>query len=136
MRRGLLSDYFEGVAYKRLSAVEVSPDSSNQHEFQGGHLRGIMGDDDRKGMSARFIWLNDEQEGISDDGFVTWYDARRKHSTRTEYRLYYERNSITSSMREGDTFFFAIKAQRLCHGHPHTKGQHRRKPAHMAFWAG
>jgi hypothetical protein len=71
VRRGLLSDHFEGVAYKKLSSVEVSPDASNQHEFQGGHLREIMGDDDRKGMPAKFISLNDEQDGISDDGFVT-----------------------------------------------------------------
>lgn len=109
MRRGLLSDHFEGVAFKRLTAVEANPNSSNQHEFQGGHLRTMMGDDDRKGMPARFIWLNDEQEGISDDGFVTFYDARRRHPTRSEYRLYYDGNSVTSAMKEGDTFFIALR---------------------------
>jgi hypothetical protein len=109
MRRGLLSDHFQGVAFKRLTAVEANPNSSNQHEFQGGHLRKMMGDDDRKGMPARFIWLNDEQEGISDDGFLSFYDARRRHPSRTEYRLYYDSNDITSAMTEGDTFFIALR---------------------------
>ena len=55
MQRGLLSDYFEGVAVKRLSAVEADSDRSHQHEFQGGHLRKLLGDDDRLKIPARFI---------------------------------------------------------------------------------
>ena len=35
MKKGFLSQYFEGVSAKRLSAVEASPDRSNQHEFNG-----------------------------------------------------------------------------------------------------
>ena len=31
----LLSKYFEGIAVKRLSAVESNPEISNQHEFNG-----------------------------------------------------------------------------------------------------
>ncbi len=108
MRRGLLSDYFQGVAVKRLSAVEADSNRSHQHEFQGGHIRELMGDDDRLKLPARFIWLNDEQEAISEDGTVSWYDARRNHPTRTEYRLYYYKNSVTASMSEGDTFFLGM----------------------------
>ena len=67
MQRGLLSDYFEGVAVKRLSAVEADPKRSRQHEFQGGHIRKLLGDDDRLKIPARFIWLSDEQEAISED---------------------------------------------------------------------
>jgi hypothetical protein len=55
MRRGLLSDYFEGVAVKRMSAVEADPKRSHQHEFQGGHIRKLIGDDDRLKLPARFI---------------------------------------------------------------------------------
>jgi hypothetical protein len=110
MRRGLLSDYFEGVAVKRLSAVEADPTRSHQHEFQGGHIRNLMGDEDRLKVPARFIWLNDEQEAISEDSVVTWYDSRRKQAHRSaEYRLYYYSNSVTASMSEGDTFFIAMR---------------------------
>lgn len=32
MKRGQLSDWFEGVGVKRLSAVDAEPKTSNQHE--------------------------------------------------------------------------------------------------------
>lgn len=33
MRRGYLSQYFDGVAIKRLSVVEADETRSNQHEY-------------------------------------------------------------------------------------------------------
>ena len=96
IQRGLLSDYFDGVAVKRLSMVETTPTGSNQHEFNGSKaLRRLFGDDDRKNIPARFIWLGEEQEGITADSSASWYDARRRHPTRTEYRLYYPGNDVT-----------------------------------------
>lgn len=110
IRRGLLSDYFDGVAVKRLSAVESNPDVSNQHEFNGsGALRRLFGDNDRRNIVTRFIWIGDEQEAISEEGLISWYDARRQHPTRTEYRLYYPTNPITALMKEGDIFFVALR---------------------------
>jgi hypothetical protein len=110
MKQGLLSDYFDGIAVKRLSAVEADPQKSHQHEFAGGHLRGIFGEDDRKDIPTRFIWLNDEQEGISEPGMVSWYDSRRKQTHRgPEYRLYYADNPVASLMRPGDSFFVATR---------------------------
>jgi len=110
IRRGLLSDLFTGAAVKRLSAVETNPDVSNQHEFNGsGALRTLFGEDDRKDIPTRFIWLGEEQDGISADGAITWYDSRRRHPTRTEYRLYYPTNAVTSLMRSGDYFFVALR---------------------------
>lgn len=110
IRRGALSDYFEGVAVKRLSAVETSPEISNQHEFNGsGALRRLFGDADRKNIATRFVWLGGEQEGVTEDGVISWYDARRRHPTRTEYRLYYPGNAITGMMSAGDTFFVALR---------------------------
>ena len=109
MKRGQLSDYFEGVVAKRLSAVETSPDRSNQHEFNSSSaLRDLLGDDDRRNIRARFIWLGQEQEAVTVDGVVSWYDARRRHPTRTEYRLYYLGNEVTGMMNEGDVFFLAM----------------------------
>ncbi|MER8470443.1 type II restriction endonuclease [Mesorhizobium sp. M1328] len=109
IRRGLLSDYFEGVAVKRLSMVETTPDGSNQHEFNSSRtLRALMGDADRKKIPTRFIWLGEEQEGVAADGMLSWYDARRKHATRTEYHLYYYANDVTDLMKDGDTLFVAL----------------------------
>ncbi|TIQ33097.1 MAG: restriction endonuclease [Mesorhizobium sp.] len=108
--RGLLSDYFEGVAVKRLSMVETSAAGSNQHEFNSSRaLRNLLGDADRRRIPTRFIWLGAEQEGIAADGLLSWYDARRKHPTRTEYHLYYYANDVTDLMREGDTLFVAVR---------------------------
>ncbi|MER8606595.1 type II restriction endonuclease [Mesorhizobium sp. M0663] len=110
IRRGLLSDYFEGVAVKRLSMVETSPDGSHQHEFNSSRtLRTLMGDADRKKIPTRFIWLGEEQEGVAADSMLSWYDARRKHATRTEYHLYYYTNDVTDLMKEGDTLFVALR---------------------------
>ncbi len=69
-----------------------------------------MGDEDRLKFPARFIWLSDEQEAISEDSVVSWYNSRRKQPQRSaEYRLYYYENGITALMSEGDTFFLAMR---------------------------
>ena len=104
-------DYFEGVAVKKLSAVEADPSRSHQHEYAGGHLRQMFGDNDRLNIPARFIWLSDEQEGIAEDSKVSWYNSRRNQRNRSaEYRLYYYKNSVTDMMMEGDSFFVALRA--------------------------
>jgi hypothetical protein len=110
-RRGMLSDYFEGVAVKKLSVVETTPTKSNQHEFNGSRpLRRLLGEQDRIGIAARFIWLGDEQEGITDDATVSWYDSRKAQTHRAaEFRLYYPGNAVTELMKAGDTFFFAVR---------------------------
>lgn len=108
IRRGSLADHFEGVAAKRLSVVETDPKTSNQHEFNGvGALRRLFGDADRREIPARFVWLGEEQEGISEEGVISWYDARRNHPKRTEYRLYYPSNAVMNAMKAGDFFMVA-----------------------------
>ncbi len=109
MKRGHLSQYFSGVVAKRLSAVEANPQTSNQHEFNGSaELRRLLGEQDRKNIPARFLWIDEEQSSSeAEEGLLSWYDARRAHPTRTEYRLYYQGNTITSLMQEGDSFFLA-----------------------------
>lgn len=107
--RGFLSDYFEGAAAKKLSAVEVSPETSNQHEFNGTlALRRLFGDADRKEIPTRYIWLGGEQEGVTSESYISWYDSRRAHKSRTEYRVYYPDNEVTGLMEEGDTFFLTL----------------------------
>lgn len=80
MKAGHLAEYFTGVAVKRLSAVEADITSSNQHEFNGvDDLKSIFGEaHGKQRFLARFIYLNDhDDEPVTADGFLTWYDARR-----------------------------------------------------------
>ncbi|MGH2361830.1 MAG: type II restriction endonuclease, partial [bacterium] len=108
MRPGHLSQYFDGVALKRLSAVEVSPDASNQHEFNGvTALRAVLGDE-RRTFDARFLYLSDiEERSAIADASVTWYDARERHPSRSEHRLYFPTTSVSELAREGDLFVLA-----------------------------
>jgi hypothetical protein len=108
IRKGLLSDYFRGVVVKRLSAVEADASRSNQHEFNGvRELKSVFGHDQPREFPARFVWLGNEQEAVSEDGFVTWYDARANHPTRSEYRLYFPTTSVSEMATEGDVMFIA-----------------------------
>lgn len=108
MKKGFLSEYFEGVVAKRLSAVEADPGRSRQHEFNGVEaLKHLLGKERQKDRPARFIWLAEENEGFSEDSLVTWYDARERHLTRTEYRLYFRTNPVMELASEGDLLIVA-----------------------------
>lgn len=49
VRHGGLSSLFDGVAVKRLAAVDACSTTSNQHEITGSEpLLRILGDQDRK----------------------------------------------------------------------------------------
>jgi hypothetical protein len=98
-----LSNYFSGIGAKRLSAVEVSPNSSNQHEFNGiNEFKNIFGTE-KITFKGNFIFLSDNEEQVQEEnGFLTWYDARENHATRTEFRFYYSSNLIHSSAAAGD----------------------------------
>lgn len=93
--RYLLSKYFQGIGVKRLSDVEIRPQISNQHEFNGiTAFKGVLGTS-RKTYKGHFIYLSDEEENIIEDyGSLTWYDARENHPIRSEFRLYYTTNPV------------------------------------------
>lgn len=108
MKTDFLSQYFDGVALKRLSAVEVDINVSNQHELNGSRpLKKIFGNELLRDYPVKFIWLGDEEEHISVEGFVTWYDAREKHPTRSEWRLYFKSNPIIQGATPGDLLIIA-----------------------------
>jgi len=110
MKQGFLSQYFKGIAAKTLSAVEADTAKSNQHEFNGvAPLKKIFGLDRQK-FSARFIYLcdNDDEPPI-DDGFLTWYDARENHPTRTEHRMYFPTTAVSMCASAGDELFIGLK---------------------------
>ena len=104
-----LSRHFKGVAVKKLTAVEAHPERSNQHEFNGvAALKQLFGLEGPKRFPAQFVWLSDDDYDLaSADGFVTWYDARQNHPTRTEHRLYFPTTSVTEKASENDTVLIA-----------------------------
>jgi hypothetical protein len=115
MKQGYLSQYSEGVALKRLSAVEADVIRSNQHEFNGVEsLRSILGEPSGKvRFTAKFLYLSDhDDEPVVEDGFLTWYDARQKAREercvmRWEYRLYFPTNLVSQCAAEGDLLVIA-----------------------------
>ena len=114
MKKGYLSQYFEGVAFKTLSAVEADIFRSHQHEFNGvTDLRAVLGEPTGKvRFSARFLYMTDMDEPIADDGFLTWYDARQKarlerQVNRYEYRLYFSETHVLQLANPEDFLFVA-----------------------------
>lgn len=105
MKSGYLSEFFSGVALKTLSAVEADLVRSHQHEFNGVEgLKNIFGPaTGKQRFDARFIYLNDhDDEPIISDGFLTWYDAREQHPTRSEHRMYFPTTDVSDCAAEGD----------------------------------
>jgi hypothetical protein len=115
MKQGYLSQYFQGVAIKRLSVVEADTIHSNQHEFNGvDNLRTILGEPNEKvRFDAKFLYLTDhDDEPVAEDGFLTWYDARQKARIergvmRWEFRLYFPTNLVSQCAAAGDLLVIA-----------------------------
>lgn len=114
MKRGYLSEYFLGVGTKVLTSVDATG-RSNQHEVgdrnHGEALKQILGDVPRKQdnrFNASYIWMSDEQETITETGYLSWYDTRENQKHRApEWRLYYQGNAVTELMDGGDRLFVA-----------------------------
>lgn len=115
MRRGHLSEYFEGVAAKRLSAVEADTLRSNQHEFNGVEgLRALLGEPEGKvAYPSMLLYLSDEEPNpLVEEATLTWYDARQKarqerNVMRWEYRLYFPTTPLTAKLSPGDLLVIA-----------------------------
>lgn len=110
MKRGYLSEYFEGVAGKRLSAVEAEETRSHQHEYNAIQaLLDLLGrPSEKQQLPTRYVYLNDESdEVIYEDAFLTLYDARAAHPIRSEYRLYFPTTQVSQLATEGDYLLIA-----------------------------
>lgn len=110
-----ISDYFEGVAAKYLSAVDAEPGRSHQHEIGGLPAAGFKqwlgtpGKTEEFRFRARQIYIQDEDDTpLACTSEVTWYDSRRKVAHRgPEYRLYYYDSPVTEQLSAGDFFLIA-----------------------------
>ena len=119
MKKGYLSQYFKGVAIKKLSAVETDFKRSHQHEFNGvSDLKNLFGKPENSiQIATNFLYLcDDDYDPVRDEGCLTWYDARSKARKergieRSEYRLYYkcESNLVMLCAAENDLLVIALK---------------------------
>ena len=112
MKEGYLSQYFAGIAIKSLSTVEADLFCSHQHEFNGVNgLKQLFGIAKGKAsFSAKFVYLKDaDVQPITAEGFLTWYDAREKHPTRSEYRLYFPTTSVSLCAAAGDLLVIGLR---------------------------
>jgi hypothetical protein len=115
MKQGYLSEYFEGVAAKKLSAVEIDGLKSNQHEFNGvRELRDMLGEPDGKVQyQAKLLYLTDEDDSpLVEESSLTWYDARERarverNVMRSEYRLYFKTTNVSLNAAAGDLLVIA-----------------------------
>ena len=120
MSLNAITEYFEGVAAKYLSAVDAEPKKSNQHEIGGLPSVGfkqflgtpLKGDSQEIRYSCKMVYISGEENLYeSCEDIVTWYDARRLNPARSpEYRLYYKSNEVTSLLSEGNFFLIAKQA--------------------------
>ena len=119
MKFGYLRDSFTDFAWKRVTAVEVDPESSNGHELNSSsRLREILGETTRRasqqtGISTRFFYFNDEEDAPTEDvGSLSWYESRANQPKRSpEWRLYYTDNAVigrTGHAKSGDFFLIAF----------------------------
>lgn len=115
MKKGFLSQYFDGVAVKCLSQVEADICCSHQHEFNGvDGLKAILGEPSGKVQyPVRCIYISDNEESLTaSDAYFTWYDARQKARRerkvmRWEYRLYFTSNDALSAAQVNDLLVIA-----------------------------
>lgn len=111
MKRGYLSEYFDGVAIKRLSAVEADQTRSNQHEYNATQamLDFIGRPSEKTRLEARFIYLCDEDaEPVREDASLTLYDTRQNQPhRRPEYRFYFPTTTVSQLASEGDLLLIA-----------------------------
>lgn len=112
MKKGYLSEYFEGVAGKRLSAVEADETRSNQHEYNATKpMLAFLGRPEEKTrIAARFLYLSDDEfEPVVEDAFLTLGNRRQGKPRAPEFRLYFPTTAVSVKANQGDLLVIAKK---------------------------
>lgn len=99
-----LSQYFTGIAAKRLSNVETNLEG--QHEYNGSKpIVALFGTGETKlYIDCTYMYFDDDESKITTaESVLTWYDARANKPHRAaEYRLYYKWNAVIEQANPGD----------------------------------
>jgi hypothetical protein len=69
----------------------------------------LLGEEDRRGIPTRFLWLSGAQETLSETGFMSWSNVRKGKPRAPEFHLYYSTNAVTEMMRVDDLLFIALQ---------------------------
>lgn len=111
MKKGYLSEYFEGVAIKRLVAVEVDTTVSHQHEFNATKpMLEFMGRPaGRTKIPTKFIYLCDgDDDPLAEVAPLTLYNSRENQLHRSaEYRFYFPDTEVMERAAVGDLLVIA-----------------------------
>ena len=112
MEREMLLSYLEGFCSKELKAVDCN-EGSNQHEFNvNKDMKKLLGGDERHFTNSSWLYIG-KSERIKTNDTLSLYDARKKHPTRSEWRLYYGGNDAIEKAREGDWLYILKLSQDL-----------------------
>lgn len=93
---------FEAISGKYLSSVEVNHFQSNQHELNGIIAFKILLGEQRRSLSPKLYYIDQDLNIIKSTCDMTWYDAREAHPSRSEHRLYYSNNVVFSTAQVDD----------------------------------
>lgn len=111
-----LSQIFSDVFYKLVARTELESSSNHQHELNASNMKKFFGNPEDS-VNGRIQWLyfsdNHLESGESD---FTYYDARKRHSKRSEWRLYYKTNFISRFARNGDLLIIARDIREKLYG--------------------
>ena len=114
-----LSDAFIAIAIKQIAQVDIPRRGSNQHEINGtSQLRRFFKTAERLKTRIHWHYFSDGSEIVSDEGGLTFYDARLKSAERTgrsEWRGYYS-GDFMSVANPGDVLLLAKTHDGELHG--------------------
>ncbi|RYG64522.1 hypothetical protein EON80_19095 [bacterium] len=116
MKWGNLNNLYVGVMMKRLSAHEVDPKTSRQHEFQGvKRMIDLLGGEKREDIPTCYRFFLDHGEvpvvGSVIKAASTWYDTRENDPKRpAEWRLYFKTNAVWDVCEPGDLLVVALRS--------------------------
>lgn len=103
-----LTEYFVGASAKLLTKVEITPDKSNQHEFNGLTKMTCYLGSEKKAFDVTYLYIGQEENDRAFcKGSATWYQARKP--PRREFRFYYRNNEVIDRATVDDTLITALK---------------------------
>ena len=105
MKKGALLQDIKNFCSKELKSVDCNFEKSNQHEFNvNKEMKKMLGTNEKNYESSYWLYINDLEQVHAKDN-LSWYDARKNHPTRSEWRLYYGGNDAIEKAKEGDWLF-------------------------------